>query len=292
MTPGALTLALYQFAPRLRDPDANLRRIAEVVSDAHADIVLTPELSVTGYALGDDAVHYAVPLDAGEPIPFVTAPDRLALLDSPCHTVLGLVEKGDDGTPFNTAVVCHHGAVRFRHRKLYLPTYGMFDEARFFGRGDAIRAYEVARSWRLGVLVCEDLWHPGVVYALAAARIQALLVLAAAPGRGVWEGGEAGGTFQSAGVWERIARVTAEQYGIYVALANRTGVEGALTFAGGSVVVGPSGEVLARAGEFEETVLRLVLSPAEIERTRRPWSHGRDDDARLVMRELHRLVGA
>jgi predicted amidohydrolase len=283
---------LYQFAPRLRDPDANLRRIAEVVSDARADIVLTPELSVTGYALGDDAAHHAVRLEAGEPIPFVAAPDRLALRDSPCQTVLGLVEKGDGGAPFNAAAVCHHGAVRFRHRKLYLPTYGMFDEARFFGRGDAIRPYDAARGWRLGVLVCEDLWHPGVVYALAAAHIQALLVLAAAPGRGVWEGSESGGVFQSAAVWERIARVTAEQYGIYVALANRTGVEGAVTFAGGSLVVGPSGEVLARAGEQDETVLRVVLSPAEIERARRPWSHARDDDARLVVRELHRLVGA
>ena len=292
MKPGALTLALFQFAPRLRDTGANLRRIAEAVSDARADLVLTPELSVTGYALGDDAVHLAVPLEAGEPIEMLSDPACSALLASPADIVLGLVERGDDGTPFNVAAVCHHGAIRFRHRKVYLPTYGMFDEARFFGRGSTIRVCEVARGWRIGILVCEDFWHPGAIYTLAAQGIQALLVLAAAPGRGVWDGSAEGGTFESASVWERMARVTAQQYGIYVALANRTGVEGAVTFAGGSVVVGPAGAILARAGETDDALLRVVLSAGEIARARRPYAHARDDDVHLVLRELRRVVGA
>ncbi|MGE5863512.1 MAG: MFS transporter [Rhizobacter sp.] len=143
-------------------------------------------------------------------------------------------------------------------------------------------------GWQAGVLVCEDFWHPGLVYALASTGIDVLLVLAAGPGRGVWEGGEHG-QFASADAWERIARTTAQLYGIYVALANRAGVEGAVTFAGGSLIVDPAGIVVARAPALEPALLKARLSPADLQRARRPAFHGRDDDPLLVARELRRL---
>lgn len=291
VTVPVLKLAVFQFAPRLRAAEANLKRIGEAVASADADVVLTPELSVTGYDLGDDAATLATPLVMDGPLPCLSAAEHDPLKSSTAHSVLGLVEKGAGGTPYNAAVVCQRGAIRFKHRKLYLPTYGMFDEARFFGRGASLDCFDVSSHWRLGILICEDFWHPGLAYVLASAGIHALLVLAAAPGRGVWEGGEDGGMFASASAWERIARVTAQLYGIYVALANRTGIEGGVTFAGGSLIVGPDGALLARAGELQETTLAAELSQAEIERARRPYAHARDDDPRLVGRELRRLTG-
>jgi predicted amidohydrolase len=283
-------LAVYQFAPRLRDAASNLVRIAAVVESSRADLVLTPELSVTGYDLGDDAAALAVRLEHDAPFPLLANGAATALIESPSHTVLGLVEMDESGTPFNAAAIIQLGAVRFLHRKIYLPTYGMFDEARWFGRGNRLDVYDHAYGMRVGVLVCEDFWHPGLSYVLAAAGIHVLLVLAAAPGRGVWQGGENGSLFASVAVWERIARVTAQVYGIYVALANRTGVEGGVTFAGGSLIVGPAGDVVARAGSTEEAVLEAEISTAEVERARRPYHHARDDDPRLVRRELTRLL--
>ncbi len=280
MTRAQLTLAVEQFAPRLRAPADNLARIAAAARGA--DVVLTPELSLTGYDVGDAAAHLALPLEPGAPLPLEATPTDAAL-------VLGLIERGHGGTPYNAAALVRHGRLLFRHRKIYLPTYGMFDEARFFGRGDRIEPCDLD-GWRIGLLVCEDFWHPGLVYVLAAAGIDVLLVQAAGPGRGVWDADDADPPFASSAAWERIARTTAQLYGIYVALANRTGVEGAVTFAGGSLVAGPDGSVLAHAGAAEAR-LEVVLRRQDLEAARRPYAHARDDDPQLVRRALERLAG-
>ncbi len=279
MNSAQFALAVEQFSPRLRAPAENLARIATAAREA--DVVLTPELSLTGYDVGDAAARLALPLEPGASLPLETARTEAAI-------VVGLIERGRDGTPYNAAALLRDGRVLFRHRKLYLPTYGMFDEARFFGRGDTIVPYDLD-GWRIGLLVCEDFWHPGLVYVLATAGIDVLLVQAAGPGRGVWDAGGADTPFASSAAWERIAQTTAQLYGIYVALANRTGVEGALTFAGGSLVAGPDGSILARAGT-DDARLEVVLRRTDLEAARRPYAHARDDDPRLVRRALDGLA--
>lgn len=275
-------LAVHQFSPRPGDVAGNARRIADAAG-GEADLVVAPELALTGYDLGDDAPRYGVALRQGADLGVP------ALAGTP-DVVLGLVEDGGDGIVYNAAVHARAGRVLARHRKVYLPTYGMFDEGRVFGRGQHVDAFELGSGWRAGILICEDLWHPATAYLLAVQRVQLLLVLAAAPGRGVWDGGEAGGRFASWDAWRRIARSTAQLYGVYVALANRTGVEGGVTFAGGSVILGPDGRVLASAGPDEDAVIDAELSLDEIARARRPFAHLRDDDPRLTARELRRLL--
>lgn len=284
MSSRRLRLGLLQFAPALRDRVANVRRVTDAAADAELDLLLTPELSLTGYGLGDDVHALAVDLDDPAAVPD-------ALLEARPAVVTGWVERGARGIPYNTAVLSEGGRIRHRHRKIYLPTYGMFDEGRFFGRGDRVDAAEIAAGWRVGILICEDFWHPALVYLLAVQRIDLLLVQAAAPGRGVWEAGESGGIFASSEVWTRMARTTAQTHGIYVALANRVGAEDGFIFAGGSVIVGPSGEPLA-AAEDDETLLTAELSLDEVERARRPYAHARDEDPHLVLRELARLLRA
>ena len=279
MSAGPLRLALHQFAPGLRAPAENLATI--IAAGAEADLLLTPELSLTGYDVGDAVHRLAVPLTIGAPLPYGVPESGAAL-------VVGLIEQGTDGIPYNTAAVLDEGRLRFRHRKLYLPTYGMFDEARYFGRGTELNTFEL-RGWRFGLLVCEDFWHPGLVYALAASGIDALLVAAAAPGRGVIDAAAGDARFASTAVWERIARTTAQLYGIYVALANRVGVEGAVTFAGASLIVGPDGEVIARA-DHEPTLLSATLDPAQLRAARQPYAHARDDDPLIVQRALARIL--
>lgn len=285
-TDGRLRLRIEQFAPELGRPASNLRRIAEAQAAAAADgvdLLLTPELSLTGYDLRDRASMLARPLEAqGFP----------ELADGP-DVVLGIVERGRGFVTYNTAVHLRRGAVLHRHRKLYLPTYGMFDEGRYFGAGDRVRAYDAGGGWRMGLLVCEDLWHPALGYLLALDGADVLLVQTAAAGRGAWEGGATGaatGRFASAAAWEQLACAAAVAYGVYVALANRVGVEGSCIFAGGSLVVGPDGSVAARADDLDEDRLTVDLSLERVAAARRPFSHLRDEDPHLVRRELDRLL--
>jgi len=277
---SSFRLAVLQTAPVLRDPSANAQRIGALSLAAAADLVLTPELSLTGYDLGDAVHTLAAPCSPGD------RPDALRNLAGTGSLLVGMPEAAHGG-PFNAAVVVKAGQIVFRHRKIYLPTYGMFDEMRWFGRGARLETFQPMPGWRAGVLICEDFWHPGLSYVLASRRIDILLVMAAAPGRGVWEGGEHG-AFASADVWERMVRTTAQVYGIYVALANRTGVEGGVTFAGGSVIAAPDGTILARAGDGGEAVLAVEVTRAAVDAARRPYSHARDDDPTLVQRELAR----
>lgn len=143
MSTDVLHLAIDQFAPRLREPAANLERIAAAAGDA--DLVLTPELSLTGYDVGDAAHSLAAPLRMDQPLPHGACDTRAAC-------VLGVIERGDDGRPYNTAALLRGGRLRFRHRKLYLPTYGMFDEGRFFARGDEIRPIDID-GWCAGIQI-------------------------------------------------------------------------------------------------------------------------------------------
>lgn len=278
----ALRLAVVQMAPVLREVGRNARTIAERAREAAADLVVTPELSLTGYDIGDAVHELARAVDPGAPL------EGAVLDDAPGHVVVGCIEAASRG-PFNTAAIVSGGTVAFRHRKLYLPTYGMFDEARWFGRGSSLDVWVTPEGWRAGLLICEDLWHPALSYVLASRGVDLLLVQAAAPGRGVWEGGEHG-RFASADVWERIARTTAQLYGLYVALCNRVGVEGAITFAGGSLVAGPDGGIIARARDDGPDLLTVELSRGAVRAAARPYSHARDDDLRLIERELRRSL--
>lgn len=278
-------LRVEQFAPALCRSDTNLGRVVRARTDAAADgvdLLVTPELSMTGYDVRD-AVHALAIPESDAPWP--------ALAEGP-DVVVGAIERDAAFVPYNAALHLRGGRVLHRHRKVYLPTYGMFDEGRYFGRGDGARAYDAGGGWRVGILVCEDLWHPALAWLLAAQGANLLLVQAAAAGRGAVAGGAEGGRFASWDAWEHLARAAAIAYGAYVVLANRVGVEGPLCFAGGSMIVAPDGAVLARADDLAEDRIDAELSLDAVAAARRPYAHLRDDDPRLVAREIERILGA
>jgi predicted amidohydrolase len=282
-----LRIRVEQFAPALGRPAENRERLRAAQDDARAagiGLLVTPELSLTGYDLRDRTHEVALPLD---PSPF----DDLA--DGP-DMVVGVVERDPSFVPFNTAVHLRGGEVLHRHRKVYLPTYGMFDEGRFFGAGDRARTYALGGGWRAGLLVCEDLWHPALAYLLALGGAHLLVVQTAAAGRGTWAGAEGGGTgrFASWAAWEHLARAAAVAYGVYVVLANRVGVEGSCVYAGGSLVVAPDGTVAARADDLAPDRITVDAHLAAVAAARRPFAHLRDEDPHLVQRELALLLAA
>lgn len=283
-----LRLVLHQTAPRLGDPEANAEEIGKrLEATGDAQLVVFPELSLTGYTLRTRVRELA------------WSCDRTLLPNLPRDhppVVLGVPEESPRHLFYNTAVLVHRGRIVLRHRKIYLPTYGPFEEGRFFARGEEPpRGADLPCGWRVGILVCEDFWHPALLYLLAMQGVDLVVVPAAAPGRGDPASGGGGGEppggslFASPGGWRLLARAAAFQYGIFLAVVNRTGVEEGLTFAGGSFVAGPDGRILAEAPQGEEATLEVELPRAQLRRCRWPFSHLRDEDAGLLRRALSGL---
>jgi predicted amidohydrolase len=276
-----LKLRVEQTAPVLGDPEANRAALEATARGADADLLLFAELTLTGYSLGHRARELGLELHGSPP---------LSLPSQGPTVVFGLVERGEDHLTYNSAVAARGDAILAVHRKVYLPTYGTYDEGRTFARGRRpLRVFEAARGWRTGILVCEDFWHPALAYLHALQGADLLLVLAAAPGRGLGDGH--GALFSSWESWELIARTTALIHGMYVAVCNRVGVEDGVTFAGGSLVVDPCGAVVARAPLGVPARLDVVLERERVARARHPFSHLRDDDAAVTLATLERIVG-
>jgi predicted amidohydrolase len=277
-------IALAQIDPVLGDLDANVRKHvewAERARAAGAQLVVFPELSLTGYGVKDMNWELAVdPSKApGSLAPLVAASKAITI-------IAGGIEEGPGFGIFNSAFLFEQGTVRTVHRKVYLPTYGMFEENRYFSPGTSVRAFDTPLG-RLGVLVCEDLWHMSLPYLLALDGAQVVISLTASPTR---MGGDKEG-LTAAAVNTENHRVYARLLSVYVAFCNRVGFEDGVGFWGGSNLVAPGGETVATAKLFEEDLVVAQVDENEIRRSRRFSRHFLDEDFRLVQNELLRIHG-
>jgi predicted amidohydrolase len=277
---GQRRIALAQIAPVLGDRTRNLRvhsqRIAEA-RDAHADLVVFPELSLTGYFLRDMVPDVGLVRDSEELQALCFAAEEI-------DVVCGFVEQSPQLHFYNSAVYLERGAIRHIHRKVYLPTYGLFDEQRYFAAGDRVRAFDTERFGRVGILVCEDLWHLSATVVMQAEGIDLLICIANSPARGVQEE-----KIRTASLYQHVCRTYALLLGAVVILVNRVGFEDGLCFWGGSLVVGPGGDVLAEAPALDESLTVACLDPAELRRERIITPLGRDERLLLTIEELNRI---
>ena len=277
-------VALAQVAPALGDVEANVRlhlRIARAAAQDGARLVVFPELSLTGYRLQDLVPEVAVRLDR----PGVLRP--LLAMSRHVSLVVGLVEESEGHRYYNSALFLEDGAVRHVHRKVYLPTYGMFEEGRYFSAGDTFAAFR-SRLGRFGMLVCEDLWHPASALLLAQDGADAILVLANGPTQAI---ATASGP-RNEETWRDLAKVTAQVQTVWLAFANRVGVEDGVTFFGGSMIVDPLGGLAVRAALLREDRIALDLTPAVLRRARTFYPLLRDERLAVVRREIDRLMAA
>ena len=283
-----LQVALAQMAPRLGDLRANLARHLELLGEAAgrgADLVVFPELSLTGYFLKDLATDSAVRLDGPEL-------GALAEAARDVDAVVGCILESDDHRFHNAAVYLAGGAIVHVHRKVYLPTYGLFDEARDLAAGSRFRAFAAPlrsaappRPWRVGILICEDLWHPSSAYLLARDGVDLIVCPSASPGRGVGSGTELG-TAQS---YDVITRTYAQLFTAYVVYCNRVGYEDGINFWGGSRVVDPEGRVMGDAAGRDEAMPLHRLDLAALRRARIANPMLRDERHDVVDAECERL---
>jgi predicted amidohydrolase len=276
-------LALAQCAPALGDLKDNLDLHLELTQQAiteGADMVVFPELSLTGYFLKDLVPEVAMTLDDARLAPLFELSKRIDI-------ATGVVLKSEDFRYYNAALYLSGGEVKHVHRKVYLPTYGMFDEQRYFAPGDRIRAFDVA-GVRAGMLVCEDMWHLSSPYLLFVQGVSLLLCISSSPGRGVLANADADVAPGSVGSWNDLLQTVAEYTTSYVAYVNRLGYEDGVNFWGGSCVFGPDGQMVVDAGENAGLVI-ADIDVREVERQRLATPLLRDEKAEFTLRELERI---
>jgi len=265
-----VTLALAQFQPRKGDYAGNLARVGELLAQAvslepRPQLVCFPETALSGYFLEGGVRELAV--TAGR----LAADLHRTYGDGPPVDVcIGFYEVWRNKL-YNSALYVSLGEtmplVRHVHRKVFLPTYGLFDEERFVERGRDFRAFDT--PWgRAAILVCEDAWHSlsGTIVALDGAQL--VIVPSAPPARGAWPKTDEVPGPASVSRWERLIRDMADEHGIYVALANLVGSEAGKQFPGCAMLAGPKGEVRTRGPLWEEAIVTATLDLADVTRAR------------------------
>src|SRR5919202_660821 len=267
--PPFVHLAVAQFRPRKADYRGNLARLGTLFAEVDAleprpAVLCLPETALTGYFLEGGVRDQAVTAGA-------LARDLGATYEAAVHgprtldVVIGFYEIWRE-TLYNSAMYVTLGAgepvVRHVHRKVFLPTYGVFDEERFVERGREVRAFDT--PWgRAALLVCEDAWHSLTATIAALDGAQIIFVPTAPPARGAWpdSGADGGGVPASIGRWERLARDMADEHGVYVVVANLVRSEGGKMFPGAALVAGPKGDIRVRGPLWEEAI---VTSTADL----------------------------
>lgn len=274
---NSVNVTIVQFQPRKGDYRGNLKRLEDVfeqlfaavpASDAKPDIIALPETALTGYFLEGGVREVALPADT-------FAGDLNRAFRARCTGLVDVVAgfyELHDNTHFNSGMYVTLGGaepvIAHVHRKVFLPTYGLFDEERFVEHGLYVRAFDT-RWGRAAILVCEDAWHSMSATAAALDGAQIIFVPSASPARGAWpEPDEEIRGPASIHRWEHLARDRASEHGVYFALIQLTGNEGGKAFPGGSVIVGPHGDVRARAPLWDEASIAVTLDLADITRAR------------------------
>ncbi len=279
-----LRIALAQVAPRLGDLETNLARHHALLEEARAGgagLVVFPELGLTGYQLQDLAAEVAMRLDDPRL-------DGLAGATTGLSAVVSFVEESADHRLFIAAALLEDGEVRHVHRKVYLPTYGLFDERRFFAPGDVLRAVPSRLGVGIGLAVCEDFWHVSTPQLLALDGAQLLINVSSSPGRDLAASNEVGlGTATS---WRTLMRTYAQLTTSFVVFCNRVGVDESISFWGGSEVIGPGGAAVFSAPMFDEGLFFADVDLGDVRRERITLPVLRDERPELVTREWRRLV--
>ena len=264
-----------QIKPTLGNVERNLNIMLEVIDKAIAeknDIVVFPELSLTGYSMEDIVFDVAIK----------DVPKILLEKSKEIGIVFGAVELGEEEYPYNTAYYLEDGKVLHKHRKVYLPDYGPYYEGRYFMAGNKFRAFET-KYGKIGILICEDVWHQSAQYILAQDGAKYVFILFNSPavvGKKKEELSEG---------WKTIVKSNSLLNGVYSVAVNRAGVEDGTTFFGNSFVVAPNGEIVAEGKYLQEDGFACELKEEEIRRARFKAPMFKTENLNLTKREIERI---
>jgi NAD+ synthase (glutamine-hydrolysing) len=278
-----LNVGLAQLQPKLGDVAANLRthlQLMEEAAERGVELLVFPELSLTGYHLRDLIQEVATPPDSPTFAALYEASRRFEM-----DIMVGFVDVTVRSNFYIAAAYISRGELLHVHHKVYLPTYTMFDDGRFFAWGEEVRAFDT-RFGRIGMLICEDFWHVSTSYLLWLDGADMLVMQSASPGRGL----DSHNTLQTQRSVNRLLQTYGFLYTTYVIHCNRVGFEDGQIFWGGSSIVEPGGEIVVEAPSFDEALVIKKIDLGQVRRSRSQTTLLRDERTPLLMQELNRIL--
>ncbi|MGL6101437.1 MAG: nitrilase-related carbon-nitrogen hydrolase [Fusobacteriaceae bacterium] len=270
-----MKIELAQYKPVLGDVKKNIENIVGICREGiekRSDIIVFPELALSGYLLEDLTLNVSMR----------ALPEELLELSKEISIVIGGVERGEDRYIYNSAYYLEDGKIKHTHRKVYLPTYGMFDEARYFMAGKNIEAFQT-KFGKLGMLICEDMWHPTSAFILAQDGAEHIIVLTNSPARGLGE------NMVIEEEWDSLLHSAVISNTIFITMVNRVGVEDGVSFWGGSRIYAPNGEKLLSMENFRDYSDSVELDYSLIDKIRFAGGVGRNENIPLIIKELKRV---
>jgi N-carbamoylputrescine amidase len=265
--PPATDLAVVQFKPVKGDVAANVAALgaifAQLAGATAPRVIALPEACLTGYFLEGAVYELALTAQTFAQTLHAAWLAAAGAGAAPVDIVCGFFEN-DGGTFYNSAMYLTAGGeapqIAHVHRKMFLPTYGVFDEERFLSRGRHLGVFPSAFG-TAALLICEDAWHSIMPTVAALKGAHVVFVPSASPGRGLHGSGE----LESVVRWKSILRAAAAEHGVYIVYAGLTGFEGGKGMAGSSCVISPGGTFVVEAPALDACILRARLDPAEFE---------------------------
>jgi predicted amidohydrolase len=277
-----MKIALAQISPKLGEIDQNFHLHIDYIQKAkkkNVDLLVFPELSLTGYTLKDMVEEIA--LDPHTDPLF----KKLKGLSREISFVVGFVEEQEKGLLVNSAAFFSQGKMAHIHRKIYLPTYGMFEELKFFAQGKNFHTFPTLFG-KVGMLICYDFLHISSSYLLFIGGSELIIVISAAPGRGFSDDE----SYASVRMWELMGEATSRFFQSFVIYCNRVGFEDGKSFAGGSFIYNPGGQLVAKSPYVDEDFLVKDIDLEEIRRFRKFRPYRRDEKPEVTLEAFKRIV--
>lgn len=277
-----MKVGLVQISPYLGDLEKNFRLHLDFIERAknkNVNLLVFPELSLTGYTLKDLAQEIAIKPERN---PFF---DQIKILSREISVVLGFVEEKERGMFYNSSAFLSGGKILHLHRKVFLPNYGMFEEAKIFAQGKNFHTFPTPFG-KTGMMICYDFLHYGASYLLFVGGSDVIIVISAAPGRGISDK-EA---YLTSRMWELMGEAVSRFSTAFLIYCNRVGFEDGVCFAGGSFIFSPSGQMLAKASYLDEDFLIHEIDLEEVRMARKKWSYKRDEKPEVILEALKRIV--
>lgn len=277
-----MKIALAQISPKLGDIDHNFRLHMDHIQKAKkkkADLLIFPELSLTGYTLKDMVEEVAIDPRSDPLFKKLKAQSR------EISFVVGFVEERERGQFMNSAAFFSRGKITHIHRKVYLPTYGMFEELKFFSEGKNFNTFPTLFG-KAGMLICYDFLHISSSYLLFVGGSELIISISAAPGRGLSD--DEG--YASSRMWELMGEAVSRFFQCFVIYCNRVGFEDGKSFAGGSFIYDPGGQLIARSPSVDEDFLVKDIDLEEISRARKKRPYRRDEKPEITLEAFKRIV--
>lgn len=276
-----MKIAVAQINSILGDVEKNIAHHIKFCDEAiknNCDLILFPELSLTGYSLKD--INFEVAINPYKSKKF----DVLKKKSKEISIICGFVEEDENYGVYNSSAFISEGKITFTHKKIYPPTYGIFEEYRYFSKGKECKAFD-SKFGRIGILICEDLWHISLPYMLAMDGAKVIFGIAASPTRLAADTKE----FNNYVINSEQHKAFARLLSVYIVFCNRVGFEDGVNFWGGSEIIDPFGNVIATGKLFEEDLIIAELNLEEEKRARHLARHFIDENIDLTISNLKKI---